>query len=312
MTEFFHVGFVYTLALTSLCILPQFATEKFSSQAGCDSAPESAFEELCFDLFTKDFGYTLIGIKPTSTYELPKKYCNKSGEINLYKLKKIFDKSTNFALKILPDGPFCSVELVNKKSLRKLVEKNFVVQSFVRKNFRDERSFYLKMESPNRSIHQVLKVNERIIGYCLGYDETNIEYYLRRIEVGVYLQKYPLVRFHPLPGGKYSDSPNIFTNLNLYYKPLKPSRGFDSLEAEWQWIKRVERDIVEESKPVPPYFVHLPVYICRSGGGSEEARERFKAASRQIAQLFCDKRPSEVLASFSSDVSLIVLQKPHK
>ena len=271
-----------------------------TTQAALESNYDEEFETLCFELFTRDFGYTLLGIKPISTDELPRKYCDKLGERCFAKLKETFDKSPNFVLKIIQDGPFYSVELINRGSLRALVKRNSFVRSFVREIFCNEQNFYSKIENPSRSIHRILKVNERVIGHCLGYDETNVKYYLRRIDLGIYLQKYPLVRFHPLPGGKYSDCPNIFTDLTLRYKRLTPSNGFDSLEAEWQWIKRVEWDIVEESKPVPPYFVYLPIYVCRHGGGSEAAREKFTMASHKIAELFCNKRPSEVVAGFAS------------
>ena len=99
--------------------------------------------------------------------------------------------------------------------------------------------------------------------------------------------------------GKYSDCPPIFTNTRLLHEDLKPARGFDSLEAEWQWMQRVEWDIEKESRPVPPYFVYLPAYDCRHGDGSEKLREEFKKASRQIAELFCNRKPSDVLADFA-------------
>ena len=141
-----------------------------------------------------------------------------------------------------------------------------------------------------------------VIGLLLGYDKTNIDYYIRRIEVGTYLQKYPFVRYHPLPGGKYSNNPFVFLNIFLRYERLRPSRGFESLEDEWQWIKKIEWNIEEESDPVPPLFVHLPLYICRHGGESELTREKFKEASGKVAELFCNK-------SFQEAVKEIALRK---
>ena len=202
--------------------------------------------------------------------------------------------------KVFSSGPFRYVELINKKSLKTLVQQNSVVRSFMQKTFFSEENFYLNIKSQDQSIHQILRLDERVIGYCLGYDKTNIEYYLRRIELGTYLQKYPLVRYHPLPGGKYSDCSSVFRNLSLRYKALKPSKGFDSLEAEWQWMKRVEWDLEKESIPEPPYFVYLPLYLCRHGDESYLARERFTMASRQVAKLFYNRKPSEVIADLAS------------
>lgn len=290
---------------------PCFATDFFvdydassqqisSSQMDCRTAFDKEFEDFCFDLFSREFGYTLIGIKPISTDELPCKYCNEKGERCLAILREMFQGSPNFVLKIICSGPFRSIELINRKSLRKLVGRNCALRSFIMEVFGSEERFFSKIENPSRSIHRILRANDRMIGYCLGYDKTNIDYYLRRVELGIYLQKYPLVLFHPIPGGKYSDCPNIFTNMTLDYEPLKPRKGFDSLESEWQWIKDIEWDIEKNSDPTPPYFVYLPVYVCRYGGGSETARERFKRASLQVAELFCGKKPSSVIAFFAS------------
>jgi hypothetical protein len=75
-----------------------------------------------------------------------------------------------------------------------------------------------------------------------------------------------------------------------------PRQGFRSLEAEWRWIKEVAWDVEEESKPVPPYFVSLPVYVCRHGGDSELMRKKYKKASHRVAELFYNKSPQEAVA----------------
>jgi hypothetical protein len=46
---------------------------------------------------------------------------------------------------------------------------------------------------------------------------------------------------------------------------------------------------VEESAPAPPYFVSLPFYVCRHGGDSELTREKYKKASSELAELFCNR-----------------------
>ncbi len=267
-----------------------------SCQKIAEKSRKREIEDFFSDLFSRELGYTLIGVKPISTDEVYGEYFQEISESCFEQLKKMFVGSPNFVLKIFPRGRIHSVELINRRVLREVVRNNPIVRAFIKKEFKSEEDFYSEIEDPNRSIHKILKKDARIIGYLLGYGETNIEYYIRRIDVGTYLQKYPLVRFHPLPGGKYSDCPVVFLNMHLQYERLKPSKGFDSLEAEWQWIKQVAWDITEESKPVPPYFVSLPFYICRHGGDSELTRERYKTASCELAELFYNRSFREAVA----------------
>jgi hypothetical protein len=270
------------------------ASEVACNQDTFDQSGKREVEDFFSNLFSREFGYTLIGAKPISEDEFEGKYYQEVGffqEIDencFCELRKIFDKSSNFVLKILCDGPCYSIELINRRAVRELVQQNRVLQEFIKKRFKSIDDFYSQIEDRNRSIFRVLRNNDRIIGYLLGYDETNIEYYIRRIEVGNFLQKYPFVHYHPLPGGIYSNNPFIFLNPHLYYKRLQPNHGFDSLESEWRWIKQVEWDIGKECNPVPPYFIYLPFYICRHGGDSELTREKFKKASGNVAELFCN------------------------
>ena len=270
--------------------------------------PDEA-ENFFSDLFCRDFGYTLIGIKPISTDEVHGQYNRKTADAYLSKLMEMFRKSDKFVLKVFYHGEtYYSVELINKNSVRRVVQQNPIVRSFVKNLFKSEEDFYSQLEDPKRNVFNVVKFDDRMLGYLFGYGWMNIEYALRTTRVGTYLQKYPFVRFHPLPGGKYSgdgcfDCSSVFTNRRLFYEDLKPSRGFDSLEDEWQWMKRVKWDIEKESCPEPPYFVYLPVYGCRHGDGSEELREKFKKARCQIAELLCNRKPSDVLADFASSQS---------
>jgi hypothetical protein len=258
-------------------------------------------EDLCKNLFSREFGYTLVGEeKPISTGAVCREYPYEISEKCITALKKMFERSPNFVLKVFSYGSLYFIELINRKSLRDLVNKNNIVRSFVKKEFDGEADFYSKVEDLRQKLHIILKKNEKITGYLLGYSKDNINYYLRRFEVGTFLQKYPLVLFHPLPGGRYSNSCCVFMNRRLVYVPVKPSSGFASLEAEWQWIKDIEWDIREESKPIPPYFVFLPFYICRHGGDSEMTRERYKKASHQIAEVFYNKSFQEAVAEIAA------------
>jgi len=265
-----------------------------------DSSNDKCIEEFFRSLFSREFGYTLVGIKPISIVEIGNEYPQKVDDECFISLKDKFAKSPNFAIKIYSVGPLHCIELINRKAVRELVRRNSVLREYIKKEFRDEKDFYSKIEAPDRGIHRILKRNARIIGYLLGYDKTNIEYYIRRIEVGTYLQKYPFVRYHPIPGGKYSNNPVIFLNQNLYYSPIHPSRGFNSLEAEWNWIQQVMWDVEEESAPTPPHFVYLPLYICRHGGESEATRENFKKARSRVAELFYKKSFQEAVSEIAS------------
>jgi hypothetical protein len=263
------------------------------------ASPEER-EAFFADLFSREFGYTLVGTKPISIDENSGRFSSKIWKSSIEDLKGLFSKSTNFIFKaFFHNDDYYSIELINRKAVRELVRRNSVVRSYIKKMFASEADFYSKIEDPERSIFKILKNNDALIGYLFGYDRQNINYYIRRIEVGMYLQKYPLVRYHPIPGGKYSDCPSVFLNARLYYKHLKPSKGFDSLEDEWQWIKRVEWGISEESNPIPPYFVYLPMYICRHGTDSQAKRDRFREESYKVAELFCNKTFREAVSKIA-------------
>jgi hypothetical protein len=281
-----------------------------SEASVCDKSAlpsKHEIEELFAILFSGELGYTLIGSKPISEDEFEGKYYQEIGFVQevdkrcFEELKKVFDGSSNFVLKVFSDGPYCTIELINKRAVRDFVQRNSILQAFIKKKFKSDKDFYSQIEDSNRSIFKTLGNNDRLLGYLFGYDETNIEYYIRRKEVGYYLQKYPFVRHHPLPGGRYSHNPFVFMNPYLYYrKPLQPSQDFDSLESEWRWIKQVAWDLEEECDPVPPFFVSLPSYICRHGGESELTREKFKKASGKVAELFCNKSFKEAVAEIAS------------
>ena len=278
------------------CCQNELVQNTFVCQKSNDNHCKRELEDFFFSLFSKEFGYTLIGIKPISSSEVSSEYFQKISEKCFDELEKAFVDSPNFVLKVFSDGPFHCVELINKKSLKELVRNNPIVRAFIEKEFKSEENFYSRLEDPNQDIHTILKKDARMIGYLLGYNKTNIEYYIRRIEVGEYLQKYPWVCFNSLPGGKYSNCPFFFTNIRLHYERIKPSKGFKSLSEEYEWIKRVEWDIREESEPVPPYFMSLPFYICRHGGDSELTREKYKKAQGSVAELFFNKSFREAVA----------------
>jgi hypothetical protein len=268
---------------------------------GHDASFFQGFESFLFNLFSSEFGYTLVGAKPISIEELPKMGMYEVKEEYLVILKRMFENSPTFVLKIIDRGPTFDpeIELINIKALRGVIRENPTVNKFVRKKFLTEANFYSQLLNSRRNIFRVIEDDE-IIGYILGYSKSNIKYYLRRVEIGRYLQKYPLYRFHPLPGAKYCRN-SMRWNVSPCYKHIKPSRGFKSLEAEWQWIQDVAWDLDADTSALPPYFVSLPFYICRHGGDSELARNRFKQASCKVAELFYKKSFQEAISERARD-----------
>ena len=265
-----------------------------------DREIESAY----MDIFSGEFGYTLIGVKPISLDYVPSTYMRSSPELCeklAVVLRKTFAETSNFVLKILPTyGQGYSLELINKKALREIVCKHAALKLFIKKEFKTEEKFLLEIENTHLGLHSILKGNEEVIGYLLGYSKTNINYYLRRKEIGKFLKKYPLFIVAPFPGIPYYYGTGLRRNVEPYIcqKP-KIDAGFGSLEAEWHWIQEVAWDISENSFPSPPYFVSLPVYVCRHGRDSEMDRRKFKKARNRIAALFYGKSFQEAVANFA-------------
>ena len=112
-------------------------------------------DEFFLNLFSKEFGYTLIGIKPISSSEIFGENFQKISEKCFDELEKAFAGSPNFVLKVFSAGPFRCVELINKKALKELVRNNPVVRAFIKKEFKDEEGFYSKIEDPNQDIHKI-------------------------------------------------------------------------------------------------------------------------------------------------------------
>ena len=78
-------------------------------------------------------------------------------------------------------------------------------------------------------------------------------------------------------------SPYFFKEKSIDYLP---KRKFDSLETEWEWIKKVCWDLFPSREPEPPDYIPLPFYICRHGGDSEQVRNKYIKARERLANLF--------------------------
>lgn len=262
----------------------------------CDSI-DPELEMAYADEFSREFGFTLIGVKPASIEEFNSDYFYLHPTVIsdfLKSLTKTFSQSKKFVFKTFnQNSSFFTAELIHKPSLRKLISENQALRDFIKINFEDESDFHKKLHDPNVKIFDLLNRDPFIIGIVLGYGEANSEYYCRRIQVGKYLQKYHIgFSFLPYTGPCFLWSPGSFDrNMRLPYileKP-KPSLSFNSLEDEWKWIEGAWWDLSEERTVKPPYSIALPCYVCRHGGDSEMIRNKYQVARVTLANLLSTK-----------------------
>ena len=270
-----------------VCLVLFFLSSRLLS-ASCNDALECAYRML----FSRELGYTLLGEKPISEDSLPYyfKVVPEEKQAFIASIVNTFAGSRNLVLKVLPFGRGYVLELINRKAVRRVIAKHGVVQKFIKEKFGCETDFYVKLEEANTSIFHVIN-NEEMAGYFLGYGRTNSHYFVRRFAIGKHLKKPALLRMFPVSEalGLTSLYPHLSNFTRVLYRGTqpKPSKGFSSLEDEWQWIQKVSWDIEEESLPVPPYYLSLPMYVCRHGGDSEQIREHYKKARVKLASLFC-------------------------
>ena len=245
-------------------------------------------------LFAKEFGYTLIGEKPASIEEgIENEYLYTHPHALkkfLGSLQETFKNSKRHILKIFAEDTFYWIEIINRDSIKKVL-KNNNLKEFIEKKFKTENEFYKKLEDPKIKIFDILDNDAYLKGIVLGYGDSNARYFCRRCEIGKYLNKY--LRIFPPDG-----TSRRFRKIRRPYKikEVTPSPGFSSLEAEWQWIKKVEWSLNEEREVKPPYFIALPFYICRHGGDSEIVRENYKRARVRLTNLLCNRSFQEAIA----------------
>jgi len=279
--------------LSTLLIAPLF----------CESV-DSNFESALMYLFAGEFGYTLIGEKAISLDESQNRYMHthpdESNKLLVF-LERLFRNSDAFVFKVFLYEHNCNrIELINKRAVLSLIETDRRLKRFVKEKFTSESRFIDELMMPDRSVFDLFDNDAFLIGIALGYGVSNSDYFCRRSEVGRYLKKYPLVCFLPFnpkprPGAAV---PNRFHGFFEPRKVVPPKRKkhFLSLSDEWEWIKKMRWDIWQTSRPRPPYYVALPFYICRHGGDSEEVMARYVSARDKLADLFCGRKFSEVIA----------------
>ena len=248
------------------------------------------------DLFTSEFGFTLIGEKPISISENENFYLNTHPELLkrfLQSLHNTFRNAPHFVLKTFQrNGDWGYwIELLHKPSIRKLVKENSYLQELIANKFGTEEEFYTQIEDPSVSFYDVVD-DGPAIGRLLGYGDANSDYFLQRYSIGEYLKKYPFVQYLPFHLGLFVTVHYLPNPTHFPYSVPRPplDEHFHSYEAEWKWIQDVEWDLDREKADSflasPPYFVELPFYICRHGGDSEKVRQHFRKVRAAVAQLF--------------------------
>lgn len=252
-------------------------------------------------VFSDDFGYTLVGDKPVSSDQTLSCFRDDEAEKRerfFNYLREVFQKSNRFIFKVLKKHGY--MELINKKSLYIQINKYKKLNDFVKKTYGSCDAFLKALDSEDLNIFDAVGHDSVLIAIALGYGEANGNFFVRRCEVGEYLQKYPIVAFFP-----FDQRPSPFwafpRNIWYFRKPdllPKPSSlpQFESLEKEWQWIKSVSREFNQGPYPEVPYYISLPGYVSRYGPESDMIHEKFLKARDKLANLFCGRKFSEVIA----------------
>ena len=112
-----------------------------------DQELENAYRSL----FSKEFGYTLIGEKPISFEENAiNEYLFYHPEVVAkftYSLDKTFKNSHTVILKTFLE-PDYYIEIIHKPAVAQLLRKDQRLQNFIKLNFQSNSDFFKKLEDP--------------------------------------------------------------------------------------------------------------------------------------------------------------------
>jgi hypothetical protein len=254
-------------------------------------------------VFSGDFGYALVGAKAASLDDSFSSYGLSSSDLERAKvlIQELFGHSKSFIFRDIAGRRW----LINRKKMARQIRQYKELRSFVFERFGSEERFVDQIECGDFDLFQLLDDRDDLVSIVFGYGRDNGKFFNRRMVVGEYLQKYPVISIYP-----FDDLPWIFkareTNpmfypcLNKIEKPpLLPE--FSSLEEEWSWIKQNEWNLCEESLPEPPYYLKLPTYISCKSSEAKEVHRKFVKARGRLAKMFAQGRPSEVIASVASN-----------
>lgn len=268
-----------------------------------DECASANFESNLRSIFSNDLGYALVGTKPVSIDGLSESLCNdtKSKEAIFLFLEKTFSCSKRFIVRIFRNSD--RIEIVNVKALLKQIFKHDKLKRFIFKKYKSVEMFLDVLKNSDKNIFSALNFDPILVGIALGYGEENALFFLRRADIGEYLQKHPIVSVFPFdqPPGPCNAIPHsymCFKRPDKVHKP-KPFSRFSSLEQEWQGIKELERNLTE-TDPSPPYYIALLSYVSRYGSESDMVHVGFLKGRDTLAKLFYSKKPSEVIAQAAS------------
>jgi hypothetical protein len=248
-------------------------------------------------LFFRDFGYTLLGVKPISQSDNLSAYVfggeEEAKRVFVF-LQNAFKNSSQFILRMPREN---AAELIHKKSLERQIQLYPDLQRFIENKYGSTAIFLNTLSTSKKSIFSLLGYNTLFIGICFGYGEQNSKFYIRKHWVGAHLKK--LRYFTPFPFDQSPDIYHVRGYSYFVYPDLErlapvPSDGFDSLEEEWRWIKSVEIE-PEEEDPDPPFTILLPGYASMACEESTHLHAKYVRAKDKLAKLFCGRKLSEVI-----------------
>lgn len=263
-------------------------------QRGFDS---QGIEEGLQALFFRDFGYTLIGVKPISQSDNLSAYVfggKKEAKRVFAFLRNAFANSSQFILRMPREN---TVELIHKKSLVRQIDSSPDLQRFIANKYGSTANFLNVLATSKKNIFSLLEYNTLFIGICFGYGEQNSKFYIRKHWVGSYLKRLACARPFPFdqdPSIVHVREYSYFLYPDLGRPAPVPSDGFNSLEEEWAWIKSVEIE-PEEEDPDPPFMILLPAYASMTCEESAQLHEKYVRAKDRLAKLFCDRKLSDVI-----------------
>ena len=278
-----------------------------------NSAPinDKELETALASLFTNELGYTLLGAKPASIQEGRSSYLHEHPEVakRLFPfLTQTFKNSSGFILKISGEWDTSyDIEFFNIKALKKVIREHQELQIFIKKKFISLDGFFSHLRRTKKTIFETLNHEAFFLGLIFGYGRENSEYYCRVNEVSAHLKNetlFSLVSNDLKPHVCGHDSLSFFSLSS----PSESCKGpitkgeIDSLEDEWELLQKIRWDITDSSRPKPPFYIHLPFYICRHGDDSERVRNKYIKARDRLAHLFYNRSFSEVIVETASKI----------
>lgn len=238
-------------------------------------------EKVFQSLFCNSFGYTLVGEKPMSLGELFESDFDRqyNGEIKptvvTEYLEKIFRNSKKFIFISRGESYHKVIYLIHKPSLELLIEKE---QEFLNNRLKRHVTIDWVIDAIRTKNNQLDFVT---LGVLFGYGQSNSFFFVRRMEIGKYLNKSPNKEFHIF----YKNE--LTMPYDIFYRIRCPDVNytFESYEEEWKWI--VKNKAPREEHEVP--FLFEPIcFIAKKGKETDLIRAKHAETRKKMAEVFCD------------------------